>query len=284
MTALRLGVLFSATADYGVLGRDCRDGAITAIEDLRSEGSIAIEPVVADPAGSSGRYIELARRMLQEDGCRHVIGAVTSQARKDVIPVVEQHDAQLWYVCPYEGFEANPNVIYTGACPNQHLLPLWWRRRARSAATWTSAISPKEQPSIFRWRSKAVSSRSATRMRRRAMAKCAAPPSRARWTLNSRSIWSRGANLKSPRFSTPDPVTRHLDGARYEATSGVGPDLMTAVREAVSRMIDLLAAEHGLNPIDAYLLLSVCGDLRISEIVDQPNWIVSFYFPRIVFA
>ena len=44
-------------------------------------------------------------------------------------------------------------------------------------------------------------------------------------------------------------------------------------------MIDLLAAEHGLNPIDAYLLLSVCGDLRISEIVDQPNWIVSFYFP-----
>jgi acetamidase/formamidase len=57
---------------------------------------------------------------------------------------------------------------------------------------------------------------------------------------------------------------------------------MTATREAVSRMIDLLAAEHGLNPIDAYLLLSVCGDLRISEVVDQPNWIVSFYFPRIV--
>jgi acetamidase/formamidase len=59
---------------------------------------------------------------------------------------------------------------------------------------------------------------------------------------------------------------------------------MTATREAVARMIDLLAAEHGLNPIDAYLLLSVCGDLRISEVVDQPNWIVSFYFPRIVFA
>jgi acetamidase/formamidase len=34
--------------------------------------------------------------------------------------------------------------------------------------------------------------------------------------------------------------------------------------------------------IDAYLLCSVCGDLRISEIVDLPNWAVSFYFPRIV--
>ncbi|MDX7950591.1 acetamidase/formamidase family protein [Lichenihabitans sp. Uapishka_5] len=94
----------------------------------------------------------------------------------------------------------------------------------------------------------------------------------------------KGANLKSPRFTTPGPVTRHLDGMGYEATTGVGPDLMTAARESVMRMIDLLGAEHGLAPVDAYILLSVCGDLRISEIVDQPNWLVSFYFPRIVFS
>jgi urea transport system substrate-binding protein len=125
MKALRLGILFSTSGDYGVLGRDCRDGAMIAIEELRGAGSIAIEPVFGDPSGSSERYIELARKMLLEDECRHVIGTVTSQARKDVIPVVEKHDALLWYVCPYEGFEANPNVIYTGACPNQHLLPLF---------------------------------------------------------------------------------------------------------------------------------------------------------------
>ena len=124
-TVLRLGILFSTSGDYGVLGRDCRDGAMTAIEELRRTCSIAIEPVFGDPAGSSERYIELARKMLLEDQCRHLIGTVTSQARKDVIPVVEKHDALLWYVCPYEGFEANPNVIYTGACPNQHLLPLF---------------------------------------------------------------------------------------------------------------------------------------------------------------
>ena len=50
-----------------------------------------------------------------------------------------------------------------------------------------------------------------------------------------------------------------------------------------ARMMDLLSAEHGMPAIDAYLLCSVCGDLRISEIVDVPNWTVSFYFPRIVF-
>ena len=125
MPRLRLGILFSTSGDYGVLGQDCRDGAITAIEDLSAEGSIVIEPVAGDPAGSSERYIELARRMTRDECCRHVIGTVTSQARKDVIPVMEKHDAQLWYVCPYEGFEANPNVIYTGAAPNQHLLPLF---------------------------------------------------------------------------------------------------------------------------------------------------------------
>ena len=94
----------------------------------------------------------------------------------------------------------------------------------------------------------------------------------------------KGMTLKSPRFTTPGPVTRHLDGAGYEVTTGIGPDLMTAARESVMRMVDLLASEHGLDPVDAYMLVSVCADLRISEIVDMPNWVVSFYFPRIVFA
>jgi acetamidase/formamidase len=94
----------------------------------------------------------------------------------------------------------------------------------------------------------------------------------------------KNANLASPRFTTPGPVTRHLDAKGYDVTTGIGPDLMTGAREAVSRMIDLLSAQHGLSAIDAYMLCSVCGDLRISEIVDAPNWLVSFYFPRLVFA
>ena len=93
----------------------------------------------------------------------------------------------------------------------------------------------------------------------------------------------KDARLQSPRFTTPGPVTRHLDEAGYEVTTGVGPELMIAARESVMRMVDLLAADHGLKPVDAYMLCSVCGDLRISEIVDMPNWVVSFYFPRIVF-
>jgi acetamidase/formamidase len=88
--------------------------------------------------------------------------------------------------------------------------------------------------------------------------------------------------LAYPRFTTPGPVTRHLDGEGYEVTTGIGPDLMEAAREAVRSMIDLLCRFTGMPAVDAYMLCSVCGDLRISEIVDAPNWTVSFYFPRLV--
>ena len=89
--------------------------------------------------------------------------------------------------------------------------------------------------------------------------------------------------LAMPRFSTPGPVTRHLDAKGYEVTTGVGADLMLGARAAVSGMVDLLTARHSMSATQAYMLCSVCGDLRISEIVDQPNWVVSFYFPRVVF-
>lgn len=89
--------------------------------------------------------------------------------------------------------------------------------------------------------------------------------------------------LKFPRFTTLGPVTTHLDSKGYEVTTGIGPDLMTAARDALSAMIDLVSANHKLDPVEAYMLCSVCGDLRISEIVDMPNWVVSFYLPRVVF-
>ena len=81
----------------------------------------------------------------------------------------------------------------------------------------------------------------------------------------------KGAKLAFPRFTTPGPVQRHLDAIGYEVTTGIGPDLMQGARAAVSGMIDLLTKRHHLCAVDAYMLCSVCADLRISEIVDQPK-------------
>ena len=92
----------------------------------------------------------------------------------------------------------------------------------------------------------------------------------------------KGAKLRSPRYVTPGPLTKHFDTRGYEVTTGIGPDLMVDARSAVSEMIELLSRRFGYSPIDAYMLCSVCADLRISSIVDVPNWVVSCYFPRVV--
>ena len=93
----------------------------------------------------------------------------------------------------------------------------------------------------------------------------------------------KGEMLPFPRFETPGPVSRHFDGKGYHVTTGIDPDLMQCARQAVSGMIDLLGRLQGLTAPQAYMLCSVCADLRISEIVDQPNWVVSLFFPKIVF-
>jgi acetamidase/formamidase len=67
-------------------------------------------------------------------------------------------------------------------------------------------------------------------------------------------------------------------------TTGIGPDLLQCARDAVSAMVELIARREGIAPVEAYMLCSVAGDLRISEIVDMPNFCVGFYLPRIVFA
>jgi acetamidase/formamidase len=90
------------------------------------------------------------------------------------------------------------------------------------------------------------------------------------------------ADLPFPRYETPGPVSRHLDEKGYLVTTGIGPDLMEGARAAVGGMIDQLSATHGMSAAEAYMLCSVCADLRISEIVDQPNWVISFYFPKVV--
>jgi len=90
-------------------------------------------------------------------------------------------------------------------------------------------------------------------------------------------------HLTAPEFvAAPDPNAALRNGRRY-ATDGVGPDLMTAARDATRRMIDWLGREHGLSPIQAYLLCSVAVDLRISEIVDMPNVVVTAHCPLPIF-
>ena len=88
----------------------------------------------------------------------------------------------------------------------------------------------------------------------------------------------KGMKLKEFQFQTPSPLTK-ADSKGYHCTTAHGPDLYENSQNAVRYMIDWLVDNHDLSSSEAYVLCSVAGDLKISEIVDLPNWIVSFYFP-----
>ena len=96
--------------------------------------------------------------------------------------------------------------------------------------------------------------------------------------------------ISSPRAIIPaaDPselaLTKEMLAKGYYHTTGVGPDVMENAKNAVRDMIDWLVREQGLSLHEAYAICSVAGDLKISEVVDIPNWIVSMTVPRGVFT
>jgi acetamidase/formamidase len=90
-------------------------------------------------------------------------------------------------------------------------------------------------------------------------------------------------HVSGPEFMAAlDPHAALRNGPRY-ATDGIGPDLMAAARDALRRMIEWMGREHDLDPMPAYLLCSVVVDLRISEIVDVPNFVVTAHCPLGIF-
>ena len=79
-------------------------------------------------------------------------------------------------------------------------------------------------------------------------------------------------------------MSAEMLGRGYYHTTGTGPDLMENAKNAVRDMIDWLVTDQGVSLHEAYALCSVAGDLKISEVVDLPNWIVSMTLPRGIFA
>ncbi|MEK0085790.1 transporter substrate-binding domain-containing protein [Benzoatithermus flavus] len=123
---IRIGLLFSTSGPYATIGRAMMNGACLALAEITADPAFPfrLEPLAIDPGGRNAAYAEAARAMLADAGLAHVVGCYTSSSRKEVLPLFEKHDALLWYPSHYEGFESSENVVYTGAAPNQHIVPL----------------------------------------------------------------------------------------------------------------------------------------------------------------
>jgi acetamidase/formamidase len=93
-----------------------------------------------------------------------------------------------------------------------------------------------------------------------------------------------GRGLAEPQLRTTRAPSAAAPAGSWFATTAHGPDLFAASQQAVRYMIDHLVRERGLSREQAYILCSVTVDLKISEIVDAPNWIVSAFLPEGVFV
>jgi ABC-type branched-subunit amino acid transport system substrate-binding protein len=123
----RIGILYSRSGATSVTESEHFFGTTLAVEEINERGGVLDRPLVPtayDPKGNSDEYRRLASRLLINDEINVIFGCSRSSSRKAVLPVIERNNALLWYCSFYEGFEYSPNIIYTGAVPNQNSVQL----------------------------------------------------------------------------------------------------------------------------------------------------------------
>ena len=123
---IRVGILHSMSGTLAISALPVVDATLLAIEEVNAAGGLLgrkLEPVIADGTSDSGNFAAEAERLITEEKVSVVFGCWTSSSRKAAGPVFEKHNHLLFYPVQYEGLEQSPNIVYTGATPNQHVMP-----------------------------------------------------------------------------------------------------------------------------------------------------------------
>jgi urea transport system substrate-binding protein len=123
---IKVGVLHSLTGTMAISETAVVDATLMAIDELNQKGGILgrkIEAIVVDGRSDWPTFAAEAERLITFDHVSVVFGCWTSASRKTVKPVFEKHNHLLFYPVQYEGLEQSPNIIYTGAAPNQQIIP-----------------------------------------------------------------------------------------------------------------------------------------------------------------
>ena len=124
--SVKIGILHSLSGTMAISETSLRDVVLMAVDEINKDGGVlghTIEPVVVDPASNWPLFAEKARQLITDDKVAVTFGCWTSVSRKSVLPVYEEYNQLLFYPVQYEGEEQSLNVFYTGASPNQQLIP-----------------------------------------------------------------------------------------------------------------------------------------------------------------
>ena len=124
---IKIGVLHSLTGTMAMSEMPLVDALRLAVEEANQSGGVngrQIEMIVADCRSDAAYCAQQAEKLITQDGVQALFGCWTSACRKAVKTVVEKHHHLLFYPLQYEGLEQSPDIIYTGAAPNQQVIPM----------------------------------------------------------------------------------------------------------------------------------------------------------------
>jgi formamidase len=79
------------------------------------------------------------------------------------------------------------------------------------------------------------------------------------------------------------PQWTYLDSAKIKPLTNLSNDVTLAARNSLINMIDWLKTTKGLTKEQAFVVTSVACDLRISNVVDVPNYAVTTICPMNIF-
>ena len=123
---VKIGILHSLSGTMAISERSVVDAALLAVDEINAGGGVIgrqILPVVVDGQSDWITFQQEAERLITEEDVSVIFGCWTSACRKMVKPVIERRDHLLFYPIQYEGLEESPNIVYTGAAPNQQIIP-----------------------------------------------------------------------------------------------------------------------------------------------------------------
>jgi urea transport system substrate-binding protein len=123
---VKVGVLHSLSGTMSISEITVKNATLLAIDEINAAGGVLgkkLAPVVEDGASEPATFAQKAQKLVQESGVVTVFGGWTSASRKAMLPVFERLGSLLWYPVQFEGNECSPNIMYSGAQPNQQALP-----------------------------------------------------------------------------------------------------------------------------------------------------------------
>jgi len=125
--SIKIGVLHSLTGTMAISEAPLVDTVRLAVEEANAAGGVngrQIEIIVADCRSDAAYCAQQAEKLITRDGVQALFGCWTSACRKAVKTVVEKHHHLLFYPLQHEGLEQSPDILYTGAAPNQQIIPM----------------------------------------------------------------------------------------------------------------------------------------------------------------